>query len=331
MNGAQLIYTQNIAETFSEYCQVRNVEQPIVLCDSNTSRFCLPLLKSEKIQLFEIPAGESNKNFDTLLYVLNKMQALEMNKESVLFNLGGGVVSDLGGFAASIFKRGIPYVNIPTTLLASVDAAIGGKTGIDFNHLKNHIGVFNHPQAILFTSEFLSSLDEGEYRSGYAEIIKSAVMLDASLFQKIQNNEAIEVLIKNCSELKGEVVKNDFKDLGERQKLNFGHTIGHALESYYLSINQPILHGLAVAKGMLFELELAFQMNHIEEREKEVIKALIVEKIKVKPIDYQEFNGMKPYLKSDKKNKSGKIVFSLPQQIGKGVYGIQLEMNEINF
>jgi 3-dehydroquinate synthase len=331
MTGAQLIYTQNIAKTFSEFCLQQGIDQPIVLCDSNTAQLCLPLLKNSEIQLIEIQAGEKNKNFDSLVAVLNQMQALGMNTQSFLFNLGGGMVSDLGGFAASIYKRGVRYVNIPTSLLACADAAIGGKTGIDFNHLKNHIGAFNHPQAILFSSEFFSTLSQDEYRSGYAEIIKTAVMFDADLFENIQKNVPVDVLIQRCSKIKESVVQNDFKDQGERQKLNFGHNIGHALETYFLSINKPILHGLAVAKGMLFELDLAQQLNRIDERTKEKIKCLILERIKIEPIDIQEFNMLKPFLKSDKKNKNGKIVFSLPNKIGNGDYGIQMDEDEINF
>jgi 3-dehydroquinate synthase len=331
MNGAQLIYTQNIAESFSEYCLLHNIHHPIVLCDSNTSRMCLTLLKNNNIQLIKVEAGESNKNFNSLIEVLNAMQTLEMNAQSVLFNLGGGMVSDLGGFASSIYKRGIPYVNIPTTVLASADAAIGGKTGIDFNHLKNHIGAFNHPQAILFSSEFFTTLSKEEYRSGYAEIIKTAVMFDVELYQKIKANAAIDELIQNCSQVKNRVVQSDFKDQGERQKLNFGHSIGHALESYYLSIQKPILHGLAIAKGMLFELDLAQQLSMIDMPTRDEMKRLILERIEIEPIDNQEFIGLKPFLKSDKKNKNGKIVFSLPNKIGEGIYGIELEEDEINF
>ncbi|HEY1045259.1 MAG TPA: 3-dehydroquinate synthase family protein, partial [Bacteroidia bacterium] len=182
MNSAELIFTENISETFSDLCKRYQIDEPIVFCDSNTATFCLPRLKHPHIRSIVMPAGEINKNIEQCVELIQALEATGADRQSVLINLGGGVVSDLGGFAASIFQRGIRFINIPTTLLAMVDASIGGKTGVDFKDLKNYIGTFSQPEEILISTEFLDdNFPEQEMKSAWAEIIKAAVMFDAEL------------------------------------------------------------------------------------------------------------------------------------------------------
>lgn len=333
MNSAELIFTENISEAFSDLCNRYNVDEPIVFCDSNTAIYCLPKLKHNGVRAIVMPAGEMNKNLDQSIELIQALEAIAADRQSVLFNLGGGVVSDLGGFAASIFQRGIRFVNIPTSLLAMVDAAIGGKTGIDFKDLKNYIGTFSQPEKVLVSTEFLdNNFPEQEMKSAWAEIIKSAVMFDAELFKEIeQNSLSLKEVIKACAELKKQITESDFHDNDERQKLNFGHTIGHAFESYRLEMKRPVLHGFAVATGMKLELGLSVQLGLISGQISKRIIDLIDSKVPTELIGESEFAAMSKYLIKDKKNKSGKITFALPTDIGVGRSGISLETGEINF
>ncbi len=321
---AEIVFTNSISADFEQFLQKNKIETPIILVDSNTKNFCLPFLKLKQYHCIEIPFGENEKNWTNLSYILNQLLVLNAKRNSFLFNLGGGVVSDIGGLAASLYMRGIKFVNIPTTLLSMVDASIGGKTGIDFENRKNLIGSFNHPAKIFIDTVFLKTLADEQKASAFAEIIKLAAVYSKELFEDIENKEEIEVLIKKCALLKNEIVKLDFEDQNIRQLLNFGHTIGHALEAYYLELNQPILHGFAVAKGMLMELKLAEENGFISPIDSQKIKQLILKNIDVKEITHNEFLGLQKYLINDKKNNSENIRFSFPIEIGKGVFGAEL-------
>jgi 3-dehydroquinate synthase len=329
-NGSSIIHTLDIASSFESYCQTNQISHFVFLIDENTKQSCLPFFNHLNPIFINIKAGEANKTYQKLEYIIAQMSELGMQKNSVLINLGGGVISDIGGFAASIYQRGIRFINIPTTLMAMVDAAIGGKNGVDFNHLKNFIGVFNLPNAVLISPQFLKTLPQNEIESAWSEVIKMGIIYNQQLFNNIHNELDLYEIIKTCSNLKSEITLLDFRDQNIRQLLNFGHTIGHALESYYLSINQPILHGFAVAKGMLFEIDLAQKLNMISIEESKSMKLMIQTKVRVESINHNEFEGLKSFLIKDKKNINSNIVFSLPTGIGKGKWGIELSIESLN-
>jgi 3-dehydroquinate synthase len=325
-----LLFSSSIREDFWSYCRVNAIEQPIILCDTNTLKHCLPLLGNQDLfRLICIPDGELNKSWEQLNELLQQLLVLNVNRNETLFILGGGVLTDIGGLSAALYQRGIPHVNIPTTLMGMVDAAIGGKTAIDFAGIKNFIGIVKQPETCIIAPVFLKTLPEIEYQSAWSEIVKVAIIDSLELWELIHMDASIETLIPFCAQHKYDLVQQDEHDKSVRQLLNFGHTIGHALESYYLSINQPILHGFAVAKGMLFEIDLAQKLNMISIEESKSMKLMIQTKVRVESINHNEFEGLKSFLIKDKKNINSNIVFSLPTGIGKGKWGIELEWDTL--
>ena len=241
------------------------------LADFRTMRKCLPLIESllpveKEVHTLVIQEGERFKNLNTCLLLWKQLQQLEAGRNDLFVNVGGGVVCDMGAFVASTFKRGMDFINVPTSLMAMCDAAIGGKAGIDLEHVKNQVGLFTDPKAIFIYPSFLKSLDRRQLINGFSEIIKHALIADADLWKDINSlNDpgAITTDIINRSvKVKVDVVADDFREKGKRKILNFGHTIGHALESYSLKNDQhPILHGEAVALGMICEIYLSTQKN----------------------------------------------------------------------
>jgi 3-dehydroquinate synthase len=289
----------------------------------------LPLLEGFNFQVIECPAGEQSKSFEQVAYVVNKLVDLNADRQTLLINLGGGMISDLGGFVASIFKRGISFINIPTSLLGMVDASIGGKTGIDFLNYKNIVGVFNQAKAIFISIDFLKTLPEDEFVSAWSEIIKTATIANGDLFNSIESNLELDEIIKQCALTKSKLVELDFKDHNIRQLLNFGHSIGHALESYYLELNKPIHHGYAVAYGMLIELKIAFHIGSIKQEEFDRIINLIRIKVGYEFIDDNLFDFYSKYLSGDKKNNDSNISFSLPKSIGNGQYQYKVSLDQL--
>ena len=326
MANGKLVFTQNIATSLQEYCDKCKYENLIFIVDTNTKKYCLPFFKTFSSKIIEIKAGEQYKNLSTYTFIIEKLLAFNASKDTLIVNLGGGVVSDIGAFASSTFRRGIAFVNIPTTLMGMSDAAIGGKNGIDFKFKKNYLGTFVLPQKVFISNQFLSTLPIKEYESGLAEIIKTGIIANKQLFKAIEKNEAIDYLIEQCAKTKNAIVKKDFEDNGVRQLLNYGHTIGHALESYRLSIGKPIMHGFAVDKGLLAESKMAYNMGKISHSDYMRITKVVTTLTHQKPLTENEFLRLKEWLKSDKKNKNSHIVFSLPEGIGKG--SIQNEIAE---
>jgi 3-dehydroquinate synthase len=326
MASGKLVFTQDIGNTLQEYYAKFKYENLIFIVDSHTKKYCWPLFKTLSANLIEIEAGELHKNLTTYSFILEKLMAFKAGNDTLVVNLGGGVITDIGGFAASTYRRGIPFINIPTTLMGMADAAIGGKNGIDFKFKKNYLGTFVLPNRVFISTQFLNSLPKKEFESGLAEIIKTGIIANKKLFKAIEKNEPIEALIHQCAHTKNTIVKKDFKDNSIRQLLNFGHTIGHAYESYRLSIGKPILHGFAIAKGILAESKIAYSMGKISHMEYMRITKVVSILTHQKPLTEDEFLKLKKWLKSDKKNKNNNIVFSLPESIGKG--SIQNEIAE---
>lgn len=294
---------------------VSSYSKVAILVDENTKRDCLNKLPAiENSIVIEIQSGEDNKNITTCNFIWEQLTKIHFDRNALLINLGGGVIGDMGGFCASTYKRGIDFIQIPTTLLAMVDASVGGKLAVDFDGLKNQIGVFNNPHSVIINPEFLNTLPENELKSGFAEVVKHALIADKNLWNKIIStsfNELIwKEIIETSIQIKNKIVASDPFEKGDRKKLNFGHTFGHAIESYYLEKETPILHGEAVFMGMILEIELA----PISEENKQEIKNYILSNFSL-PYTPKKSN-LYQYLINDKKNKEGKINFSLLKKIG---------------
>lgn len=283
--------------------------------------------------IYIIPSGETNKNIEELSNIYKFLIQKNMDRKGKIFCLGGGVVGDLGGFAAATYKRGIEYIQIPTTLLSQVDSSIGGKTGIDFMGYKNIIGSFYFPLKTLIDTSFIHTLPEREITCGLGEIIKYGLIEDYGFFKHIQKNikkiynrdmRVVPGIIEKSMNIKSSIVEEDKLDSGLRQKLNFGHTIGHSIESFFEY--QKYNHGEAVILGMLYESNIAYQKSLIDkEYYDEIIKVLrpLVEQI---TFNDDEIRILLDYMKNDKKNKEGKISFVLP--IGKGKVELFYDVDE---
>ncbi len=298
----------------------------IILVDENTHEHCLPILLGNMeteipFEIIEIEPGEDLKTIETATQLWEILSEFEVDRKSLMINLGGGVITDLGGFVASTYKRGIKFVNIPTTLLGMCDASIGGKTGIDHHFLKNIIGTFAEPQQIFVYPDFLRTLPFVELRSGFAEMLKHGLIADEKHWKDLSsienlNPESIYPFIETSMKIKQNVVEIDFKEQNIRKTLNFGHTIGHAVESLFLQSNQLIPHGEAVALGMICETHLSFLENLINaETEEEIIKK-IRKFYPFIPINAFSTEQLLALMKNDKKNSDGKISFALIDKIG---------------
>jgi len=291
-----------------------------VLVDENTFEACYPrfldkLNTNRDLKLIEIASGEINKNLNTCIKVWNAITDLGGDRKSLLITLGGGVITDLGGFVASCFKRGIDFVNIPTTLLSMVDASVGGKTGIDLGVLKNQIGLFANPQMVIVDDVYLNTLDEREIQSGTAEIIKYGLTYDYSLFEQIKKDKYnnINKLIFRSVEIKNEVVLEDPREKYLRKILNFGHTLGHAIESFYLESEdkKSLTHGEAIAIGMICESYMSSNLLNLSIEKVDEIKETILSIYNKIEIQKEDFSAILEYLKHDKKNVNGQINFVL--------------------
>jgi len=293
-----------------------------ILADENTCKHCLPVIRNKvpelsKAVLIKIKSGEENKNIGTCMQVWEELSKNNADRKSVLISLGGGVTSDLGGFIASTYKRGIDFITIPTTLLAQVDASIGGKSGIDFKNIKNEIGVFSFPKAVFIYTGFLKTLDDRQLLSGFAEIIKHALISDKNYWKKIMLSNDFEKWITPSVKIKIKIITGDPYEKNIRKKLNFGHTIGHAIESFSLANDKnKLLHGEAIAIGMVCESYLSFKEKLLVKKDLEEITAFILSKYKPYDMNRSSENKIIRLMLHDKKNEAGKINFTLLKGIG---------------
>ena len=300
-----------------------------LLADKHTNECCTPIVLSVlatdiPLEIIEIEAGEPHKHIDTCTQVWYALSELGADRKSLLINIGGGVVTDLGGFVASTYMRGIPFINIPTSLLAMVDASVGGKTGVDLGALKNLVGVINNPKGVLIYPDFLTTLPTEELRSGMAEMFKHGLISDEAYWHKMCNlSELTEAhlgsLIYESVVIKNEVVTQDPTEKGLRKTLNYGHTLGHAIESYCLQNpnRERLLHGEAIAIGMVLATylsvkELGFAMDKCDQ-----VKAVLGEYFKKQDFSYEEITDICQLMRFDKKNVSGNVHFVLLEAIGK--------------
>ncbi|WP_051203896.1 3-dehydroquinate synthase [Hugenholtzia roseola] len=344
MMQSQIIFVENWEKIFSDFFQ--KYSSVSVLVDENTKVACLPILEpalsknlarsSKRLQLIEIPSGEQHKNLDSCIKIWEKLTSFGVDRKGVLLNLGGGVVGDMGGFAAATYKRGIAFWQIPTTLLAQVDASVGGKLGIDFQDFKNQIGIFGQAAQICIDPIFLETLPERELRAGWAEVIKHTLIADKAAFfdiftQKFDKKHW-KTYIKAAVALKSQIVAQDPLEKGLRKILNYGHTIGHAIESFYLKTQTPLLHGEAIFWGMWAENFAAYHKKMLSEADLETINRTILSHfyptIFVKK---EDISAIARYALQDKKNEDAQILGVLLSEIGKAHYDQALSLSEIEY
>lgn len=316
-------------EALNQYLAENNYSKIFILADSNTNEICLPsflpnLATEIPIEIIEFESGESFKNIETCYEIWNVLTELGADRKSILINVGGGVVTDLGGFVASTFKRGIDFINVPTSLLAMVDASVGGKTGIDLGNIKNQIGVINNPKMVLIDTDFLGTLPQIEMRSGLAEMLKHGLIADKAYWENFLDLSQLDFadfdqLIHRSVVIKNEIVSEDPTEKGIRKALNFGHTLGHAIESHFLenSDKPTLLHGEAVAVGMILESYLSLEQNLISVEEYHQIKETILSVFGQVSFDQDDQTAIIDLLVHDKKNEFGHVQFVLLDGIGK--------------
>ena len=306
-----------------------------ILVDENTEKYCLPVFK-EKLSglpyhgVIRIPSGEENKNIDQCIYIWQRLTELEADRDSMLINLGGGVISDIGGFVAATYKRGMAFINVPTTLLGQIDAAIGGKTGIDFLNYKNQVGLFTDPLAVIIDTVFLGTLDDIFWQSGYAELLKYGLIMDRDLWQMLSGKKYKEIddwdpLIMKAAKDKVDIVRYDAQEKGIRKILNFGHTIGHSIETFYLNQGKPITHGQAVAAGMICESYLSAQLAELEcHPQGEICETIDLNFDRI-ALEEQDIPELMKLMKQDKKVRAGRFKFSLLRRLGKAIHDVEVD------
>ncbi|HJV78634.1 MAG TPA: 3-dehydroquinate synthase [Paludibacter sp.] len=305
----------------------QSAESIFVLTDENTQKFCLPLvLQSEKLKgchVICIPSGDENKNVDSAVAIWKYLSENGATRKSLMVNLGGGVVTDIGGFTASTFKRGMRYINVSTTLLGAVDAATGGKTGINFMGLKNEIGVFAPAETVLINIDFFKTLDAANLRSGYAEMVKHALIDTHEEWESVLKYDLdkidfaeLKTLLDRSIRIKERVVEQDPFEANIRKALNLGHTFGHAFESWSYKIQRPALHGYAVMWGLLCELYLSFIKLDFPKDELLRLKYLIKEYYGAFEFSCKDYESLFELMTHDKKNDSKEINFTLLADIG---------------
>ena len=318
------VFFDDAFEKLERFIEDHQQHKFIFIVDENTHEFCLPLLLAEipeiaDIEIIEIPVGEEAKSIEIALQVWESLGELGADRNSIIVNCGGGVVTDFGGFVASTFKRGLRFINVPTSLLSMVDASVGAKTGINLNHLKNQIGTFAAPEMVIISPEFLETLPEVELLSGFAEMLKHGLIKDEQHWTDLKNitkvtHANIASLIPKSVAIKKAVVDKDPLEKGIRKILNAGHTLGHALESYYLSHDIEITHGQVVAVGLILESQISASKSCLSWEDLQEITS-VIEKYFPK-VTLPNSEQILPLLLHDKKNVGQEIKCMLLKKIG---------------
>lgn len=327
MSKLEVILCESLENSLAEAIEKCPHDRLFILTDEHTHRLCLPQLQNipaiQDATEIIIGAEDVHKNLETLASVWQALSEQGATRHSLLINLGGGMVTDLGGFAAATFKRGIAYINIPTTLLSMVDASVGGKTGINFNGLKNEIGVFAPASSVLLETEFLRSLDAHNFFSGYAEMLKHGLISTPEHLAELLSFDteqidyaALKAMVGRSVQVKENIVEQDPKEHGIRKALNLGHTIGHAFESLALAENRPVLHGYAVAWGIVCELYLShIKTGFPKEKMRQTIQ-FIKENYGAFAFNCKQYDRLYELMLHDKKNTAGIINFTLLKEVG---------------
>ena len=330
MEKQKIIISKDLCQSLTQAIDEVKHDLLFVLCDETTERLCLPVISDFECmrgaQLITIPATDTHKTLESLSHVWSELQHMGATRHSLMVNLGGGMVTDLGGFAASTFKRGIPYINIPTTLLSMVDASVGGKTGINFGGLKNEIGVFNNARSVILDTTFLRTMDHENICSGYAEMLKHGLINNEEMWaellnfdlESLDNLEHLDILGRMVAEsvaVKQRIVTEDPTEQGIRKALNLGHTAGHAFESLALE-RKTVLHGYAVAWGLIVELYLCCVKTGFPQDKMRQTVAFIKENYGRMAITCDDYPHLIELMHHDKKNQGTSINFTLLGGIG---------------
>ena len=328
----------DIIRQLSDHFRRQNILKVVVLTDENVGKhypdYLSELSENVSVDKIVLPAGEQTKSIDTAVQIWQYLADKHCDRSTFLLNFGGGTITDLGGFVASTYKRGICYANIPTTLLAMIDASIGGKTGVNLRYLKNAVGTFYFPDIELPVDiAFLKTLPEEELRSGFGELVKYALIGSADLFDDLRKMQSLSDIrtesVELCRKFKQEVVEKDPKDEHLRHILNFGHTFGHALEGYAAKIGKPISHGIAVAQGLYYESRLSMQLGLLPEEEWQLIADFLPKFFTIPEFTPEFLEQLLPYMQNDKKNHDGALNFTLLDRVGHGIPDYAITATEL--
>lgn len=323
----------DIIRQLTDFFQREGIRQVVILTDENVERhyagYFADLQRDYFTDKIVIPAGEKSKSIDTAVSIWNYFADKQYDRNIFLLNFGGGTVCDLGGFVASTYKRGIRFANCPTTLLAMIDAAVGGKTGVNLHHLKNAVGTFYFPDIQLSADvSLLETLPQEEMLSGFGELVKYALIGSAELFQELSQAKEFPIIkqeyVDFCVKFKQEVVEKDPKDCGFRHILNFGHTFGHAIESHGAEIGRPFAHGVAVAQGLYYESLLSAKLGHLSQEEWKQIDVFLNKHFDIMTITDETLEKLMPYMLNDKKNRNCLINFTFIDHIGHATPDFQI-------
>ena len=339
MNHPSIHWAEDLTELFTPFAQSISAYSKIyLLIDEQVSSIWLNDLLEQcpeihEANVMEIPSGEEGKDWDILKHILDQWVEDAADRQCLIINIGGGATTDLGGFAASIYKRGLDFFHVPTTLMAMVDASLGGKNGINFNGIKNIIGTFEAPNELIICPTFLTSLPDEALLSGMAEMLKHGLIKDRALWHALIalneiTAESLTPFIQRNIQIKLQIVEDDPFEQGERKLLNFGHTIGHALESYSLEQNIQNTHGQCVAWGMIFACLISKSDELLDQDETEEIIENLLDLYPL-PSLLPKWNDLEKYLLQDKKNQSGKLQFTLIKAIGKGIIQQSKSLSEV--
>ncbi len=331
-----LYWSDDIISSLQSIIVKGNYSEVFALCDKNTYQHCFPKLetifKLENVMV--VLDGEKNKDLAATHFIWQKLLEIQADRSCLLVNIGGGMITDLGGFSASVFKRGINFVNIPTTLLAIIDASVGGKTAINFEGVKNVIGSFSKPEATIINPGFLNTLNERQLKSGFAEMLKHALLSGGEMYERLFHPEFFFSLINgkdivSSIRFKAEIVKTDFTEQGIRRQLNIGHSLGHAFESYFMDKQSSLLHGEAVAAGLLAECYLSSLHDELPNVYLEIIAPAVKQLFHWQTIPEEHFAEIIRFINQDKKNTHSTLQFALIRKPGEWFMSNTVKESEI--
>jgi 3-dehydroquinate synthase len=335
--GYQVVIENTTFKSVSSFLAKNKYSSYFILCDENTLQYCLPLLitscpKLGSAEIIEVESGEQAKSLEVSTLIWQTLFDNKADRHSLLINLGGGVVSDLGGFTASVYKRGIDFINIPTSLLAMSDASVGGKTGINFQAIKNGLGSFSQPRGVFVNPAFLKTLPERHIQNGLAEIFKIALISSSPFWKRLRSfssEKGFEKIISESIRLKNKIVLKDPHDKGIRKILNFGHTVGHALEALCLDTGNDLLHGEAVVIGMIVESHIAFQKKMLSKAVLTEITEALLSRFELSTTGDLLSAPLLDLMLNDKKNLKGTLLFSFPEKIGSCRFDISVTRSQV--
>jgi 3-dehydroquinate synthase len=328
MAAQKVVISKDLKADLQAFFASMSYDKLFILTDTNTQEKCYPLIKDipalQDTPVITVQAGDTHKDIEQVAYIWSRLSNEGASRNSLLVNLGGGMITDMGGFAGATFKRGLRTVNIPTTLMASVDAAVGGKTGINFNGLKNEVGSFYPPECVFIDCEFLRTLDRDNLLSGYAEMIKHALISSMDIYASVLlfdldakiDYAFLNRMVAQSVAVKERIVEEDPKEHGIRKALNFGHTIGHAYESLSFKKDRPLLHGHAVAAGIVSELYLSHKVCGFPMEKLSQVVYYLKEYYPAFVFDCKDYDTLYELMTHDKKNEAGIINFTLLSQVG---------------